>query len=339
MFENFLKIKLIDVYIFRTFFIKFLVVLIFATFLGGLIEIASSFGKFNMLKFFLNVEEIFSFVFFISSAWVIIQFQKTREFIIMQSSTFSVIKIFSVFMVFAMIWSLFYLFVYNGLFLKNISEKSDDYQILNKLEIYNQLQKPCDYNVFIFKSIGMNHKLKSFRFATVDMLNFTDCKFTDYKTLENGKILNSDNQVNIITEKLNVQTHYNYNVFASYFQEKLDTKSFKTFFERLHLKKNFKKFNVDYRNIEIEIMKTLQKILSFFYTIAISFLFFAKIPPRGKIIIKFFISICFMACIYIINIIISSYVEKSILLNPIFIITPSIILFFTILFILIFKKV
>ena len=339
MFENFLKIKLIDVYILRTFFTKFLVVLIFATFLGGIIEIASSLGKFNTFHFFLNLEEIFSFVFFISSAWVIIQLQKTREFIIMQSSTFSVIKIFSVFMVFATIWSLLYLFIYNGFFLKKISEKSNDYQTLNKLEIYNQLEKPCDYNVFIFKSIAMDQKLQYFNFANVDILNFTDCKFSDYKVLKDGKILNSDNQVKIISQQNTFQTQYNYNVFASYFQEKLDKKSFKTFFETLQLKKNFKKFNVDYRNIEIEIMKTLQKILSFFYTIAISFLFFAKIPPRGKIIVKFFTSICFMACIYIVNIIISSYVEKAVLLSPIFIITPSVILFFTILFILIFKKV
>ena len=336
MFKPFI-IKIINYYALKVFIIKFCTILFFATSLAAIIEVAATVGNFKPFDFFLNLGNIFSFTFFISSLWTIISLQRTREFIIFQVSTLSTIKIIKIFFSFIFCFSLFFLFVYNGVFLRHLSAKKDQTSIfLPQIEIYNKFEGECNYELLFLKNITFKSPEKTFLFSSGDLIIFKDCKFLEHKLLVADLIKSENNELFFSAQNLKIK--YNFETFAKYFEEQFDSKAFKTFYQKLKLIQEFKAQNISSHALQTSVVESLQTVLSFFYMTLVSFLFFAKIPPRGAIIARLLASICLVATIYIVNMILIAAIKQVNIFNPILILIPSLTFIFIILFIIIFRR-
>jgi lipopolysaccharide export LptBFGC system permease protein LptF len=204
------------------------------------------------------------------------------------------------------------------------------------MHVYNKLEGKCNYNLILLQDLFLNRKTQVLSFASANLFYFRDCAFTENIILQDGKINDNEGNIELEGEVIDYSNAkifkekfpYEFKIFLKSFEEKVNLKSYKTFIEIIVLMKQFAKVKVNYRNLQFEMIDLIQKVISFFYMIVTTFVFFAKIPPRGQVIGKIFISICFISSLYIVNMILSAYLKKSIFLSPLLaLILPSITLF------------
>lgn len=329
-------LKIINKYLIKLFFIKLLIVLSLFISFGILIEFISKIGNFNLFFFLLSFEKVFGFVFFITTSWLLISLQKTREFMALLTSSFSSFKANAVITCCIIFFCIVYIFIYDGILLKKLSTNNQNALSLSKIEIYNK-EKLCDFEVILFDEI--KYQNDEFDFEEADIINFQDCNLKSHTNLIQGSITKDDDKISIQTKQQNITLNYDFKIFKSYFEEQVKNKSFKSIIQKILLYKDFLKYNIQSRTLNIEIMDFVQNILSFFYMSLLSFIFFSKIPPRSEVLFKIFYSTLVASIIYILNMIVLSYIKQLSILNPIFIILPSFIIISIQIIILIYKKV
>ena len=326
MFYQNLPIKILTSYILKVFIVRFVIVVFFASILVSLIDFAVS-GSINSFSFLLNLSRIFTFAFFVSSAWAIVSMQKTREFIMLQVCTISPFKIIGIFFLFNLLFSLFYIFVYDEILMQKFYPKTNTKNLyLSKFSVYVGGSKN-DYEILSINKVNFNDEKKIFHFTSGDFFSFENGKFMAHKTLEKDTIT-ADNDF-IFIPKNKIQLKYNFDTLSKYFKEMTQKESFQPFLSKVKLALEFEKSKLENRKIKLEIFEQIQIIISFFYMTFISFLFFSHIPPRSPILSRFFFAICFLATVYIINMILMGWVRQFSVLNPALILTPSVIIFLT----------
>ena len=322
--KNWMFYKILTLYILRTFAIRFFIVVFFASILVGLIDLASS-NQFTLFNFFSNLGRVFNFAFFISSAWTIISMQKTREFVAVQVCTVSTLKIALIFFFFALLFSIFYIFVYN----KVILQKTYPHQTPNTLYLnhfaFNTNIGNGNYTLLLLKAVNFNTQTQTLSFRNGDLVDFKEGKFTLYKPLVGDKIISEDNTLKMA--KNQVQIEYNFNTLSKYFKESADKNSFQSIIQKIQLALEFKNAGLYNRKLEVDIFEEMQSLISFFHMILISLLFFANMPPRNPVLMRFFSATMTVATIYIINIILIGVISKLATLNSVLILAPSIIIF------------
>lgn len=324
--------KILNIYILKVFLIRFICVLMSITLLLFLGEGISWGVKLNLFRFANNISEILNFVFFITTVWTLVTFHKSRELIIFQTTSFSNLKILRIFINFAFIVSVFYLTIYQGMILKALSRHFSGEGSLSMFNVFNE-EKECKYNLFLLSEVqNINNNIF---FKKGELLEFNECKLINFFSVKEGKIGASLNGNGItvngnfmLLDRISMETkkyEYPLEVLIKYFNENIDSKSYKTFYESIKLVFQFKKFNIQTRTMEIFILETFHKITSFFYMILIAFVFFSHFPPRGKLIWRFSIASTVVACVHITISIIFSLIKQSDFLSPYLMILPSLI--------------
>lgn len=286
-----------------------------------------------MFNVFNNFDATINFAFFISVIWTIIGTQKTQEFVMFQFVPLSIFKIIITICYFVLIFSVFYLFVYKGPILKKLSEKSLNNQHLERFDLYQNINHPCEYNILLFKDITFAKN--ALKFKSLEMLKFKNCIFTKNIHVKDGSINNGiDNKVNIdgrfIEDNKMLVRHeildYNFDILHQNLAQKLDRQTYKTFFENLLMLERFKKLHLNTREIEVGVIDNLRIVVSFFYMTIMPFIFFSTISNRNGLLLKILISIIFGGLAYITDTMLALYVKQSTLLSPVFIIIPPIVI-------------
>jgi lipopolysaccharide export LptBFGC system permease protein LptF len=308
--------KILTSYIIKTFFVRFLVILTFAGILTSLIDVSST-GSFSALNVVTSFGKIFSFAFFISSAWTLILMQKTREFIILQVCSLSTFKILLKFFAFNLIFCLFYFFVYDGYIIKNLHTKPKESRFfLPTFSVYNKISDGSNgsFQFLVINSVLFDEKKQSFSFKDGDFFQFQEGKFQKYIELKKDIILRQENL--LVLNNNEIEMLYNFDTLAKYFKENINKKAFKTFFEKVNLVREFNKYNLENRKLKLEIFEELQNAISFFQMTLLAFLFFSYIPPRSAFISRFFMAICVISTIYIVNLILIGWIKQFEILSP-----------------------
>ena len=327
---------IINKYLLKNFFIKLIIVLTLFICFGILIEFVSKVNKFDFFKFLTSFEKVFGFIFFITTAWFAISLQKSREFTAILTSGISSLKIAFLISFGILIFSFFYIFIYDGIILKTLSKNNQNTVFLNRVEIYNN-EGDCDFKIILFDNIYYQND--EFVFKEGDVIGFKDCKFNFHSNFREGEVVKTESGILISDSTQTLNLNYNFKIFKSYFEEQVQNKSFKTIIAKVFILKDFIKYKISGRSLTLEIMDFLQNIFSFLYMSLLAFAFFAKIPPRSEVILKIFYAGLMAAVIYITNMIALSYIKQITLLNPIFILLPSFIIISTEIMILIYKRV
>lgn len=336
--------KIFSRYILFTFIKKFFIILFFAITLNFLVDSINNKNGIDAFSFFDNIKEVFSFVFFVSSMWTIILIHKTRELVALETSSISAIKIMLVFLIFNIIFSIFYIFIYNEVILKRLSKVSNTSGYIKSLNLYDA-EDSCTYNLLLFANI--NFLSDKFTFKDSEVLKFENCQFLSSVTIEDGVISKNLNDGIKITGRAVLEDkiadfdrnyNYSFDILKKYYNEKLDKQIYKSFIETILLTVQFKKFNIQTRDLEIKTFEVVNLVISFFYMTLVSFVFFFDIPPRGNVFKRIFIAVIFVSFVYVVRIILISYIKKSAVLSPFLIIIPSTFIFLFLFLIFILRK-
>jgi lipopolysaccharide export LptBFGC system permease protein LptF len=319
-----LQVRLLSFYIFFFFIKKFILASVFGAFLALMIEFVydpSSITLFNLLS---SYNKSLPFLFFISSAWTLIAFNQSNELISFQSHKISLFKISLIFLTFVFLFSLFYVFVYNGLLLPLASKQNKVANAtLGQFSIYNKTDE-CNYNIIIFNHLNRGED-GEFKFHRGEFASFKNCKFHEYRNLRSDIIQNQAGLV--FLKESNIIINYQFSLLQNTYAEQVNKKSFKTFYHKIKLIREFENFNITNVELKQEVFDFIAQIISFFYMVLLSFAFFSLLPPRGMLFVRFFFSICTLMTIYLINLIITSWLIQTKILNPvIFFAFPALIL-------------
>lgn len=327
---------ILNKYLMKEFFVKlFIVYTIFLGF-GILIEFITKVGKFEAFSFFLNFEKALSFIFFINTTWFLLSLQKSRELISILTSGISTFKIISLVSFCIFIFSIFYILIYDGILLKKLSNNHKGDLFLSEFELYHK-ESTCNFDLIFFDEIY--YSKDKFYFNQADVVSFQDCKMKSHINFVTGELNENQNTITIQDAVNTFSLGYNFDILKASFENKMQTKSFKTIINKIELMLTFIKHNIQSGSLGIDIIDFFQVIISFFYMALLSFVFFIKIPPRSEILFKIFFSFLAMAVLYILNMILTNYIKQISIINPILILVFGFIVIAIEIIMLIAKKV